>query len=140
MSICSVLPGLSLGMGDLRPFSPLAGFFRYYVTLPHFCPRFLPGSANFLRFSAPAREVSGFVRIKKIKIFSPRRRAAQPFAPPVQKSSHSCRKSRYALCITAFSLFFPKCFLVFFHAQILQRPVSCIIFRHEFPASLLHNL
>ena len=42
MSICSVSPGLSLGMGDLRPFSPLAGFFWRYVDLPHFCPWFPP--------------------------------------------------------------------------------------------------
>lgn len=97
MSICSVLPGLSLGMGDLRPFSPLAGFFRCYVTLLHFCPRFLPGSANSLRFSAPAREVSGFVRIKKNKkILSPPPRRATVRAAGT-KSSHSCRKSRYAM-------------------------------------------
>lgn len=32
--------------------------------------------------------------------------------------------------LTAFLLFLWKRFLVFFHAQILQCPVSCIIFRH----------
>ena len=40
MSICSSGFGPFFGLGALRPFSPLAGFFRCYVTLPHFFPRF----------------------------------------------------------------------------------------------------
>ena len=96
MSICSVSPGLSLGMGDLRPFSPLAGFFLRYVTLPHSRPRFLPGSANFLRFPALAREVSGFVRIKKTKKFSPPAAAPRNRSRCRDKKFSFMQKSRYA--------------------------------------------
>ena len=98
MSIFSVRPVLSLGMGDLLPFAPLVGLslgdLRPFCPGPvppcvmspaPFLPPVSPGSANFLRFPALAREVSGFVRIKKTKKFSPRRRAAQPFALPGQK-------------------------------------------------------
>lgn len=97
MSIYSAGFGPVFGLGDLRPFPPLSGFFRRYVDLPHFCSGFCPVPQIFSgsRLS-PARSpvLSGS---KKIKIFSPRRRAAQPFAPPEQKRSHSCRRSRYAM-------------------------------------------
>lgn len=117
MSICSVLPVLSFGLGGLRPFSPLAGSFRCYVTLPHFCPRFLPGFANFLRFPSLAREVSGFVRIKKSKKFSPRRRAAQPFAPPGQKSFIHAEKP---LCIVHNGFFLYPSPNAFSYSSILR--------------------
>jgi hypothetical protein len=55
----------------------------------------LPGFANFLRFPALAREVSGFVRIKKVKNSLP---AAAPRnrSRLLDKKVSFTQKSRYA--------------------------------------------
>ena len=95
MSICSVLPGLSLGMGNLRPFSPLAGFFRCYVTLPHFCPRFLPGFANSRGFRLPPARSPVSSGSKKQKILAPPPRRANGCAAGTKKFPFM-QKSRYA--------------------------------------------
>lgn len=153
MSVCSVRPGPVPGVGDLRPFAPASAssaaclpgsapaprFVLCYVTPSHFCPRFLPVFANFRGSRLPPARSPVSSGSKKQKISLPRRRAAQTVAPPGQKTFIHAEKP---LCIVhnGFFLFVWKCFLVFFHAQILQRPASCIIFRHEFPAPLLHNL
>ena len=151
MSICSVRPVLAPGMGDLRPFFPPApppcmGYLRPFCPglapfgvmspCPISAPDFPPVPQIFL-VPALAREVSGFVRIKKNKkILSP---AAAPRKRLRRRDEKVSIHAEKPLCIVhnGFFLFVWKCFLVFFHAQILQRPVSCIIFRHEFPAPLL---
>ena len=80
-------PWLVLGYGQPAPiFSPC----RFLPVLCHpapFLPRVFPGFANFLRFSAPAREVSGFVWIKKTKRFS------LPAAAPRNRSR--CRDKKF---------------------------------------------
>ena len=105
----SVRPVLSLGMGDLLPFAPLVGL--SLGDLRPFCPGpvppcvmspapFLPPVfARFRKFSpVPGSRPRGllFRPDQKTKKFSPRRRAAQPFAPPGQKTFVCSKKP---LCI-----------------------------------------
>lgn len=109
MSVCSASSGAALGMGVLRPFCPGLAPFGVMSPCPISAPGFCPVSQISL-VPTLARDVFGFVRIKKTKNSLPRRRAAQPFAPPGQKCFHPCRKSRYALCIAAFSYSFWNAF------------------------------
>lgn len=96
MSIYSSGFGPIFCSGYLRPFCPLAGFFRRYVDLPHFCPRFCPVPQIFSgsRLS-PARSPvsSGSKKIKN----------SLPAAAPRNRSLRRCKKSSiYAekpLCI-----------------------------------------
>lgn len=157
MSFCSVSSGPALCMGDLRPSSPaLASSVSClpaslpgsapaprsalcYVTLPHSGTRFLPGFANFRGFRPPPAR-SPVSSGSKNKKFSP------PAAAPRERLRRRGKKvsihAEKPLCIVhnGFFLFVWKCFFVFFHPQVFQRPVTRIILRHEFPAPLLHNL
>lgn len=96
MSIYSSGFGPVFGLGDLRPFPPLSGFFRRYVDLPHFCSGFCPVPQIFSgsRLS-PARSpvLSG----------SKKSKYSLPSAAPRNCSRRRCKKSSiYAekpLCI-----------------------------------------
>lgn len=96
MSIYSSGFGPVFGLGDLRPFSPLAGFFLCYVNTPHFCPRFLPGSANFLssRLSPARSSVSSGSKKQKILSLPPRRATVRSAGT---KKFPFMQKSRYAM-------------------------------------------